>query len=168
MGAVRIQKVYVSQDNERSVIECPHCGMGKTRHAREFKGSKRRLRVTCGCQSTFGVLFEFRKVSRKQTHLVGQYAKLPATEKPDKMLVTNISVAGIGFDAVNSHDLVKGDTVSVSFTVDDMWMKPNGKGTEVERRAVVRWVKDEHIGCEFMVRVGYDTVDAISGYYLVP
>ena len=84
------------------------------------------------------------------------------------MLVRNISVAGIGFDAIDTHCLSKGDAVCVGFTVDDMWMKPDGRGTEVERHAVVRWVKDEHIGCEFIVRVGYDTVDAISGYYLVP
>ena len=161
------EKLYVNPDG-LAVVKCPHCEATRTVRAREFKGSKRRVRIKCRCQSSFPVSLEFRRASRKETHALGRYTKLASAEEHGEMVVKNISVFGIGFDAVNGHNLSIGDKVKVRFAVGNMRMKPDEEKDQIEREAVVRWVHDKYIGCEFMKPIGYDTVDAVSGFYLMP
>jgi hypothetical protein len=160
---MEMQHVYVNPGDETSVIKCSSCGMARTRYVGKFKGSKRRVRIRCGCQQTFSVVFEFRRSKRKETNIVGHYAKLPEDEQWQKMLVTNISPGGIGLLAQSTHHLSKGDLLKVKFSLKDSLQR-----SMIEREAVVRWANNIHVGCEFMASVEYDAVDAIPGYYLMP
>ena len=164
---MKTETVYVNRDN-LGTVKCPNCGIAKSVRAEKFKGPKRSVQIRCKCGTAFRVVFEFRKACRKETHLPGYYAKLATGNEGGQMLVRNISVTGIGFHAAALHNLHKGDMIKVKFIVDRMWNMLNRKRSEIERNAVVRWVKDRQIGCEFLSSVAYDTVNAASGFFLVP
>jgi hypothetical protein len=79
------------------------------------------------------------------------------------MVVTDLSITGIGFSSFTNHDLTEGDELKVKFTLDD------GRRSKIEKKAVVRWVTESSIGCEFMASVGYDVAyDTALNFYLMP
>jgi hypothetical protein len=154
---VEIQKVLVNPQDEKAVLKCPHCGTEKTRHVGKFKGGRRRIKIRCACQSLFAVSFEFRKTPRKDVDLRGQYAKLPDSHEWRDMLVTNVSVTGIGLLLQSTHGLRKGDELKLRFKLDD------GTHSTIQKKAVVRWVAAIHVGCEFTQSEGYGD-EALSSY----
>jgi len=148
---MKIERVKVNPGDNKAMIKCPQCGIERTISVGKFKGSRRRVKTKCPCQTAFVVLFEFRKATRKESSVKGYYAKLPEGETWEKMLVTNLSISGIGFLAQSVHNLSQGDQVKVRFTLDA------GTRSTVEKTAVVRWIEDIHVGCEFVHSVGgYD------------
>ena len=161
---MEIQKVFVNPAGDTAVLKCPYCGTARTPDVGRFKGSRRRIKVKCSCRSTFGVLFEFRKANRKDTNIVGHYAPLAQGEEWRKMLVTNISRCGIGLLAQSIHQLSEGDEIKVRFNLKDSLQR-----CIIEKEALVRWVEDIHIGCEFMASAGQDQeYDAALDSYLMP
>ena len=152
------QKVYVNQD-DTAVIVCPHCGTSKTANVTKFKDRKDPLKIRCKCQSTFSVSFEFRRAHRKETNLRGYYCRLPACKKWHDIMVKNISVTGIGFTTISSHNLTKDAEVRVKFRLDDV------QQSEIQKDAIVRVVEDKYLGCEFTDPALYDKA---LGFYLMP
>ena len=139
---------------------CPHCGFSRSVNAAKFKDRRDPVKIRCKCQSAFSVFFEFRRAYRKETHLRGKYSKLPVCEEWGRMVVKNISLTGIGFATFTMPNLKKGDEGTVKFTLDDK------RRSDVEKDAVVRVVKDNYLGCEFMEPVGFQ--DKALGFYLMP
>ena len=137
-----MQKVFVQQD-KMARVTCPDCTTSKTVNVEKLKGSTGRLKLRCQCGSVFSVFFEFRRTHRKETHLDGYYAKLPANEMGSRIVVENVSRTGIGFTTLTNHDLSEGDNVKVTFILDDK------RRSRIEKSAVVKAVKDRYIGCEF-------------------
>jgi len=144
------ERAYVNPDDNTVLLRCPHCGTTKSHDVGKFKGSKRRVKVKCSCQEVFRISFEFRKTPRRETHRAGHYTKLPEAGKWHKMLATDISITDIGFTALSKHDLKIGDELKVRFTLDD------DRRSRIERKAVVKRVKDMHIGCEFAASLAFD------------
>ncbi len=160
---VETEKVYVNLEDTTAVIKCPTCGTAKTRYVGKFRGSRRSVKVRCQCQSIFRVSFEFRRTFRKGTNLPGFYTQLPEADEWSKMLVTDISITGIGFSSFSAPNLTEGDELKVRFTLDD------GRRSQIEKKAVVRWVNDTNVGCQFMRSVGYDErYDTALNFYLMP
>jgi len=157
------EKVYVNPDDQTAVLKCPHCGTVRSRYVEKFKGPRRHVKIRCLCQTVFRIVLEFRKTFRKGSELQGYHAKLPGVGEWGEMLVTNLSISGIGFVSLTKHDFSEGDEVKVKFTLDDR------KGSKIEKKALVRWVQERDIGCEFMASVGYDdTYDTALNFYLIP
>ncbi len=146
-----MQQIYVNP-GDTALLTCPRCGTAKTQRVAKFKGRRRHLETKCTCQHTFRVSLEFRKDPRTPTHIEGFYVKLPGTEDWGMMLVRNISRAGIGLLTYGKHDLTEGDELKVKFILDD------GRHSEIERKAVVRWTQDAHMGCEFMESAQHDNI----------
>ena len=157
MHVVEAEKVYVNPDGT-AVVNCPECGTTKIIRVDRFKGSKRRVQIRCKCQSAFRISFEFRKAYRRESRLRGHYAKVAAPEQRGKMKIKDISLTGIGFTTEDMHNLRKGDEVKVRFTLDDRTR------SRIEKQAVVRWINDKHIGCQFTEPSPYDKV---LGFYLM-
>jgi len=155
---VEPQKVYVNPD-DTAVIVCPHCGTSKTANVTKFKDRKAPLKIKCKCQSVFSVSFEFRRAHRKETNLRGHYCRIPACKNWHDIMVKNISVTGIGFTTIGSHNLTKDAEVRVKFRLDD------AKQSEIQKDAIVRVVKDRYVGCEFTEPALYDKA---LGFYLMP
>jgi hypothetical protein len=160
---MKIRRVYVNPDDSTAVLECPHCGTARTRHVGKFKGSRRLVKIRCSCKSDFHVSFEFRKTRRKETNIQGYYARLPGVDQWEKMLITNISVAGIGLLTHNIDNVNIGDQLKVRFSLNRV------RRSIVKKDAVVRWVADGNIGCEFTEPVGCDNTyeDAPLTCYLM-
>jgi len=154
---MKVQKVYVNPDNT-AVVKCPHCETTKVVHVGKFKGPRRCLKIRCTCNSSLPVTFEFRKAYRKKTNLQGFYSKIPPAQSPGKIEVKDLSMTGMRFVTASPHTLRKGDEVMVKFILDDR------NRSKIEKKAVVRWVKDRAIGCRFSESVQYDKV---FGFYLM-
>jgi hypothetical protein len=163
MATVETEKVYVKPDDGTAMLKCPYCGTTKTGYVGKFKGARRHLKIRCACQSIFRVLLEFRQTFRKESELQGYHTKLPYAGVWGEMLTTNLSISGVGFVTLTRHELSAGDEVKVKFTLDD------GRSSKIEKKALVRWVKERNIGCEFTASVGYDdTYDTVLNFYLIP
>ena len=79
------------------------------------------------------------------------------------IMVTNVSLTGLGFLTHSMHSLSKGDMLHVRFNLDDR------EHSLIRKQAVVRWVENGHIGCEFMNSKAYeDESDGALNFYLMP
>jgi hypothetical protein len=154
VDSVEAKKVYVTKDG-KAILVCPHCGTSKTVDVKRFKGSKDALKIRCTCQSEFAASLEFRAAYRKNTDLKGHYTKLPVSW--GDMTVKNLSLTGVGFVTSGEHQLKEGDDVTLKITLDD------AGGSVIRKKAVVRVVRDEYVGCEFEGPVEYDKA---LGFYL--
>ncbi len=150
MGSLESIKIYVNPD-ESAVIECPHCRATKTLYVGKFRGVKRKVKIGCKCHSAFHVWFEFRKARRKETNIQGFFTKLSDANNWRKMLITNVSLAGVGLLTQATHDMSTGDQVKVRFGLNG-----GGRCAIVEQEAVIRWVAQGNMGCEFREPVGYE------------
>ncbi len=151
-------KVYVKRDNT-ALVNCPHCGTARTIYVGKFKGRKDPLKTMCTCRTAFPVSFEFRNAYRKSASLQGYYNRLNGPRGYRAMLVRDVSLTGIRFVTLASHNLSEGDEGKVRFTLDDR------SRSEIERNVVVRCVANRNVGCEFTKAVPYDRV---LGFYLMP
>ena len=158
---MKIIKLYVNSEG-KAAIECPHCKNARTLHVGKFKGTKRRVKIRCRCQTEFYVSLEFRNATRKEANIRGFYAKLADICKWEKMLVADLSITGVGFLASTVHNLKEGDQVKTRFCL-------NGSSRSiVEKDAVVRWVADGNIGCEFTEPIAWgDSPDRPLHMYLM-
>ena len=151
------QKVYVNQEGV-AVLKCPFCEAVKTTTVEKFKGSRHVLKVKCTCQKAFMVELEFRKAYRKDIKLAGEFVHLPTRNARGKMLVINISKTGIGFQVLGAVNVREGNDLQVKFNLDDK------HHSLIEKRVVVRLVKNNYIGCEFVDSTAHDKA---LGFYLM-
>jgi hypothetical protein len=144
MDLDEIRTVYVDRD-DTAVVACPYCLSSRIVNAAKYRNRSDPLTVTCTCKKTFLVSFEWRRASRKETYLQGYWSKLPECKEWTRILVRDISDTGIAFTTVAGHGLREGDKVKVRITKDD------GKGTEIEKTAIVRRVvHNDYVGCQFV------------------
>ena len=152
-----MQKVYVRHDST-AVVNCPNCGTEKTINTAKLEKRGKPFKLRCTCRSVFRVFFEFRKAYRKRTNLEGYYTPISESKQWGKIHLENISLTGIEFVTLHMNRLKEGDEIKVAFTLDDK------RHSKIEKNAVVRWVKDKHIGCQFTET---DQYDKVLGFYLM-
>jgi hypothetical protein len=152
-----IQKAFVGQ-NGAVVIKCPVCEAVKKYNVDQFRGVKHSVSVKCSCKHLFPVNLEFRKFYRKTTKLSGDYVLLPEKIHRGRLTVVNISRGGAGLQILGSHRLQPGLEIQLRFTLDDKHL------SLIDKRAVVRLIMKNYIGCEF---VGDSSHDKELGFYLM-
>ena len=149
------QKVYVRPD-KTVVLTCPHCG-----HQREalvsFFNGKRKLSVKC-CKP-FRVIIESRRRIRKKTRMIGSFINHSQEKNTGTIIILDISVIGLSFSCSNSQFNL-GDELTIQFTLDDEHY------TEIKREAVVRNLREDAVGCEFISDDGLTAFDGALGYYV--
>ncbi|MFC1531906.1 PilZ domain-containing protein [Thermodesulfobacteriota bacterium] len=167
---MEFQKVYFRDEGMIS-IRCPACMIEKDIPSQKISG-KHKFKVKCTCGSTFGVQCESRKKYRKQVNLDATLFKpeqnlrwgktLSESQetniKPANCQVCNISFGGIGLKILEKIEIEEGDLILVRFTLD------NSASTEMEKKVIVRVVKDTYVGCEFF---DSDKNDTTLGFYLL-
>jgi len=153
-----VLKVYVGKDNS-AVITCPRCERVKNTTVEMFKGARHVIRVKCSCDNVFNVSLEFRKAYRKEIKLAGDFLYLPQLRNGGKILVTNVSMSGIGAQVIGRHNIKPGIELEVKFNLND------SKNSEIRKRVLVRLVNKNYIGCEFLQK---DNCDRALGFYLMP
>lgn len=152
-----VQKVYVNQEGV-GVMKCPACEAVKSANVGALKTGQHVVKVRCNCQKVFTVSLEFRKSYRKETKLAGDYQQLSSGKNAGKLMVVNLSRSGIGAQIIGVNNCRIGDEFRVSFNLDDL------HHSLIEKRVVVRLVKQNYIGCEFIDSTANDKA---LGFYLM-
>lgn len=153
-----VQKVYVNQEGV-AVMKCPACDAVKTADVGRLKSSAQHvIKVRCTCQKVFTVKLEFRKSYRKDTKLAGDYQRLAGERSNGKLMVVNVSKGGVGAQVIGFNRCRIGDELRVSFNLDDR------HHSLIEKKVVVRLVKQNYIGCEFLDQ---NATDKALGFYLM-
>lgn len=152
-----IQKVYVNLGGV-AVMKCPACEAVKSANVGALKTGQHVIKVRCNCQQVFTVSLEFRKAYRKDARLAGEYQSLPSAKGRGKLTVVNVSRGGVGAQVIGFNHCRIGDELRVSFNLDDR------HHSLIEKRVVVRLVKQNYIGCEFLDSTANDKA---LGFYLM-
>ena len=150
-------KVIFVDDKGMVFLLCPFCGVGGKRPLEQFMQIHKPVTISCSCGNTYDVQIDARKTYRKETSLKGLYAKLASPGDFETMTVVNLTLSGCGLLASNEPALKEGDLIKLAFKLDD------AKCTEIKRKAVVRRVIGNYIGCQFKATAAYDPD---IGFYL--
>ena len=152
------QKAFVREDGS-TVLKCPFCRHARTVSVQKIKDIKKVIKVKCSCQKSYSVSLELRKLYRKNANLNGRYVNLSQDNETGRMIVKDISMGGIGFEAVGVNRIEKEHELEVTFTLDDT------HSSVIKKQVVVRIVRDKFVGCEFVHAHEYDKA---LGFYLLP
>ena len=155
---MELQKAFVREDNT-SVLKCPHCRFVRTVSVQKIKDKKRVIMVKCSCKETYTVSLEHRKMYRKNINLDGRYVNLSVNNETGLMVVKDISMGGIGFDAVRTNGFEKEHSLEVTFTLADT------HSSVIKKQVEIKMVRDKFVGCEFEQPLEYDKA---LGAYLLP
>ena len=152
------QKVFVKEDGT-TVIKCPSCRHARTVSVEKFKEKKKILKIKCSCRQSYLVSLELRKMYRKSTNLKGSYINNSLNNEVGMMIVKDVSMGGIGFEATGGHRIKKNHELEVKFTLDDI------HSSVIKRQVEVRTVNNNYVGCEFAYAHEYNKA---LGFYLLP
>jgi hypothetical protein len=150
-------RAFVNTDDTVTLV-CPACSTAKTISVASFKNKCHFLKVRCPCEQIFRVHLDFRQNYRKSTELPGIFVCLkPAGIGGGRMTVNDISLGGIAMTVPERHNLQIGCFVDLSFNLDDR------KKTLLKKKAVVRSITGNFIGCQFTDQALYEKE---IGFYL--
>jgi len=150
-------KIIFVDDKGMVYLLCPFCGVGGKRPVEQFMYIHKPVTISCSCGNTYDVQIDARKTYRKETSLEGLYAKLASPSDFESMTVVNLTFSGCGLLTPKEPALNVGDWIKLVFKLDD------AKRTEIKRKAVVRKVIGNYIGCQFTATAVYDPD---IGFYL--
>ncbi len=152
------QKAFVREDGT-TVLKCPHCRHARTVSVAKLKDKKKIIKIKCSCQQSYSVSLELRKMYRKDTNLHGQFVNISLNNERGAMLVTDVSMGGIGFTVVGRNRIEVDHELEVTFTLND------SHSSVISKQVEVKIVRDKFIGCEFRHAHEYDKA---LGFYLMP
>jgi hypothetical protein len=136
-----MKKVYVNYTNQVKIV-CPKCGLAKNINVFKFKDTHKKLKAKCKCGEVFGFTLDFRMYFRKNVRLSGEYLVQEKDEKGE-ILIEDISMTGINFSTLKSHNFNKNDTIELKFTLD------NPIKTSVQKLVKIMWTSDYAVGAQF-------------------
>ncbi|HSQ84446.1 MAG TPA: PilZ domain-containing protein [Desulfobacterales bacterium] len=142
-----MERMYAGATNHVTVI-CPKCGLKKNINVFKYKDTHKRLKAKCKCGEIFRLSLEFRRFYRKIVRLTGEYFAQEKDEKGE-VLIKDISMTGINFEASKPHNIAKDDAVEVKFTLD------NPDKTELDTLVKIMWAKGLNVGGHFIDQVRY-------------
>ena len=146
-----------ADDSDRVNVCCHECGYFKTIDVSMLKKSSRTLKIKCRCGHTFRNRVEFRKAFRKRVKLEGSYVHLNSGMRAS-MVVEDISRAGIGISVQAHHGFVPGETMILTFNLD------NARRTKIEKKVKIKSVRNTFIGTQYMDGGQFDKD---LGFYLM-
>ena len=152
------QKAFVREDGT-TVLKCPHCRHARTVSVAKLKDKKKLLKIKCSCQKSYSVSLELRKMYRKDTNLNGQFVNLSLNNERGTMLVTDVSMGGMGFTVIGRNRVQVDHDLEVTFSLDD------SHSSVISKQVTVKIVRDKFVGCEFRHAHEYDKA---LGFYLMP
>lgn len=156
------QRIHAPEEGTAKIF-CPRCFNQWDASSKKLRG-KHRFQVKCKCDWVFWVEFDIREKHRRQTELD---AFVELVEKPEKWgkitsdsatttpqsansKISDISSIGIGITLFNDIKFKKGDRIKIEFTLYDSEL------SRIEKKAIVKRVEDNYIGCEFFAADKYD------------
>lgn len=157
-------RVFAAKDGNYQMT-CPKCGRQEMVGPAVFEKMGSVLNVNCPCLCNFQIIREMRRSFRKAVRLEGIFArdvsdinKLEIDNVWGPMVVTNLSKTGLNFTSDKAGRLRPGDRVQLRFYLD------NSSKTLIKKRAQVRSVLEDTVGCQFK---GSDRYDVTLGFYFL-
>ena len=150
-----MKKIYVDDTNKATVI-CPKCGFLQNIDVTNFKDTQKKLKGRCRCGETYQFTIEFRKKYRKDVRLPGEYVVQGKGEKGE-IIIRELSLTGIRFESLRPNQILKDDTLEVTFKLD------NPPRSKIRKPVKVMWVRDRSVGAQFSERKLYEKD---LGFYL--
>jgi hypothetical protein len=136
-------KVHVRVNGAATLI-CPVCGAVSNVAAERYRHGRHSITVRCRCRHVYSILLDFRRHYRKKTNLPGTYEILSEGGVGGGIIhIINISRSGLGFTVSGLHRIEKDQLLLIEFQLNDK------KQTVLKKRATVRSVQENSIGCEF-------------------
>jgi hypothetical protein len=116
-----IIRVYLDANRE-GTITCLSCGVKRSinmsKYGDEIGGKA--LHAQCRtCTAVFRVIFDFRRHCRVHVHLPGRLLQLRTRVYVEPIMVTSLSVTGLGFITLPTAPVQVGDKYEVVFELDD-------------------------------------------------
>ena len=150
-------KVHVRENNSATLV-CPYCRTVKHFDAERYRNQRHIFSVRCRCNQVFSILLDFRRHYRKQTSLHGTYQILSEGGVGGGIIhIHNLSRSGLGFTISGLHAMQQGQVVEVDFQLSDK------NKTVLKKQAIVRSVRQNSIGCEF---ISSSDIDKALGFFL--
>ena len=157
-------KVFAGDDGMYRVT-CPACRQRERVSPDVFAELGFSLQATCQCSHQFPIMRERRASFRKKVQLEGFYnqvvrgvTKTAAGPAWGRMIVKDLSKAGLSFTSLKPTGLRPGDPLLLQFNLD------NEPCTLIKKNAVVKSVRDKTVGCQFE---GSDRYDVSLGFYFI-
>jgi hypothetical protein len=114
-------RVYLDVNRE-GTITCIACGVKRSINMNKYGdgiGGKT-LNAQCrACTAVFRATFDFRRHCRVHVHLPGRLLQLRTREEVEPIVVTSLSVTGLGFVTAPGASVRMGDKYEVVFILDD-------------------------------------------------
>jgi PilZ domain len=155
MARLKPQEVQLDTDGYMAMT-CPFCTTKRVASAEHYCDLHVAIGVECVCGHTYDIIIDTRQYCRKNLQLPGTYT-LPNSKVRHYMSVETLSFTGSCFRIGSSVSLQVGTLLGVTFQLD------NDLGTEIYKKAVVRWMKNGQVGVAFC---DVQTYDKELGCYL--
>jgi hypothetical protein len=135
---------------------CPFCNASTLEPGKSFPIHKS-IWINCPCGKSYELIVEHRTDFRKKTSLSGIYWKKTSPDVFQNGTVSDLTLNGCCLLAPDRHALHLGEHIQLVFRLDDP------KRTKIEREAVVRRIKENTVGCQF---IGTPAFDPELGFYV--
>lgn len=139
---MKLVKVYINQGNEGEII-CPLCDKTRSVNVTNQRIPKKPIKVKCTCGHTFTIVLEYRKYHRKTVSIPGKLLDVDSKDEVAEILITSVSVTGVGFELTGITRVNLEDVFEIVFTLDDDF------ASVVNEEIVIKRVDGNHIGGEF-------------------
>ena len=142
-------RVYLNPDKE-GVVTCPNCGLGrkvKLTQQDMYIGGKM-VKIYCKrCAEAFHGSLDHRRYIRMPVQFPGKVCSVD-TQRPEQsvvqyIMVTSLSVAGVGFRVSPKTQIAVNDILDIHFRLDD------AAHSVIQERIAVRRVEGRFIGAEY-------------------
>jgi hypothetical protein len=114
-------RVYLNANRE-GTITCLACGVKRSINMSKYGddlGGKTMKAQCRACAAVFHATFDFRRHCRVHVHLPGRLLQLRTREEVEPIVVTSLSVTGLGFVTAPGASVRVGDKYEVVFVLDD-------------------------------------------------
>jgi hypothetical protein len=157
------ERIHIGHD-DKATIRCPQCLRSKTIDVSSYKTIERTVRIKCRCTCgfTFSGVLEKRGAYRKATNLAGSYRAIQSrVDAAGLITVKNISRTGLKLSMTANPGLALGDTIRVSFNLDD------AARSQIQKIVVIRKIDGLELGTEFAEPLhNSNPGDRALGFYL--
>ena len=148
---LEMTSVYLD-DQQCGVVTCPACGVTRVVNLAHYKGELggKVFKVKCAACATVGqVRFDFRCHHRVAMQLPGTLLQRGTKHALASLMVTSLSVSGVGFTLCTPLPVQCGEYYDLLFFLDDV------DHTLIFETIVIRRVEDREVGVDFCLEEPY-------------
>jgi len=162
-------RIYLD-DQYVGTMVCRQCGIQRTvnlrqqcPHVLDLTGVKRAT-ITCRCGTVFQAQFALRRHPRKVVQLRGELVDPQTCTKLSDMVISSLSVQGLGFVLAANLRLQVGEVYTASFRIDDV------EQSRIHEPILIRRFQGNMVGAEFypVEQYNYALDFYVYGCHLLP